>query len=67
MWSMSKIVAASTSLKGSAANIGARELASVCSQIEEAGRKGNLDEASQLLSVATTELDRVRSALESLR
>ena len=63
MWSMSKIVAASTSLKGSASNVGARDLAGVCGQIEVAGRNGVLDEAGELVKQARKELERVSQAL----
>ncbi len=63
MWSMSKIVAAATSLKGSSSNIGAKDLATLCGQIEMAGRSGALDEVGQLVKQASQELDRVRQAL----
>jgi CheY-like chemotaxis protein/HPt (histidine-containing phosphotransfer) domain-containing protein len=63
MWSMSKIVAAATSLKGSSSNIGARDLAAVSGRIEQAARNGVLDEAGALLQEATDELERVRLAL----
>jgi len=66
MWSMSKVVAAATSLKGSSSNIGAHELARVCGQIEQAGRNGVLDEAGALLTQASEELERVREALSKV-
>jgi CheY-like chemotaxis protein len=66
IWSMSKIVAAATSLKGSASNIGARELAAVSTQIEQAGRDGLLHEAQALLPKAVAELERVREALDKV-
>jgi CheY-like chemotaxis protein len=63
MWSMSKIVAAATSLKGSSSNIGARDLARLCGEIELAGRDGAMDEVGQLAGQAGQELERVRQAL----
>jgi len=66
MWSMSKIVAASTSLKGSASNLGAKELASLCGTMEVAGRNGALDEVGLLLAKSQSELERVRQAIEKL-
>jgi len=64
MWSMSKIVAASTSLKGSASNLGAKELAALCGEMEKAARQGALDEVAQHLDLAREELERVRLALD---
>lgn len=66
MWSISKIVAAATSLKGSAANLGARDLAGICGEMEEASRRGNLEEVRDPLERAHVELERVREALKSL-
>jgi CheY-like chemotaxis protein len=64
MWSMSKIVAAATNLRGSASNLGARQLAMLCGQMETAARQGALDEVGQLLGQAREELQRVRLALD---
>lgn len=66
MWSMSKIVAAATSLKGSASNLGARGLTGLCTRIEHCGRAGLLDEVSQLLAEAEAEYERVKQALEKI-
>jgi HPt (histidine-containing phosphotransfer) domain-containing protein len=66
IWSMSKIVAAATSLKGSAGNLGARTLATICAQLEDAARAGDLEAAAQVRQRAVTELVRVRGALEKL-
>jgi CheY-like chemotaxis protein len=66
MWSMSKIVAAATSLKGSCSNLGAQDLAVICGNIETSGRDGALDEIDPLLQQAREELERVRAALEQV-
>jgi CheY-like chemotaxis protein len=66
MWSMSKIVAASTGLKGSASNLGAHELATICGHLEKAGRNGALDEAGEWLKQGREELERVSLALEKV-
>jgi CheY-like chemotaxis protein len=66
MWSLSKIVAASTSLKGSAGNLGARQLVVLCGQMETAARQGALDEVGTLVQQAREELERVRLALDKV-
>lgn len=66
MWSMSKIVAASTSLKGSASNVGARDLASLSGRMEEAARDGALEDVGLLLDQAREELERVSRALKEV-
>jgi len=55
---------AAHSIKGSASNLGARRLASVCSRIETAARQNDLAAAGQLLDDLDNEFARVRFVLE---
>ena len=56
---------ASHSLKGSSSNLGARRLASVCSQVEKLSKNGEIDEAVALLSQVADEFHLVREALQA--
>jgi len=56
--------AAAHSLKGSAANLGAKPLASLCQRLEAAGKAGSLDAAEVLLEAIRTEAERARLRLE---
>jgi HPt (histidine-containing phosphotransfer) domain-containing protein len=58
------IVAAAHSLKGSAANLGARPLAALCQQLEAAGKAGSLEGAELLLDAIRTESTVARTRLE---
>ena len=55
--------AAAHSLKGAAANLGARALADACSELERQGRDGELAGAPALLEVVQTQYRRVHNAL----
>jgi len=65
--SLARFISAGTSLKGSASNLGARNLAALCDEIEQAARNWSLDDALPLLDRARQEFARVRSALEKIR
>lgn len=54
-------------LKSSSATIGALGLADLCKTLEEIGRTGMLDTAEANLSLAATEYERVRGALQMKR
>ena len=51
------------SLRGSAANLGAERLATLCGEIEVAGRRGDLVAAGAFASQLDPEAERVRLAL----
>ncbi len=51
------------SVKGSASNLGARRLSSLCAEVEQCAVAGLLDEVPPLLAQASEEFDRVCSAL----
>ena len=51
-------------LKGGAANLGAKALATRAQEIERCGREGDLDQAEALVAALSTECDRVTAALE---
>ncbi len=65
--SMATVMNAATTLKGSAANLGARNLAALCDEIEQAARTWTLAEAQPLIERARQELERVQSALNRLK
>jgi HPt (histidine-containing phosphotransfer) domain-containing protein len=56
--------AAAHSLKGGAANLGARPLAALCEQLEVTGKAGSLEAAELLLDAIRTESTRARTRLE---
>jgi CheY-like chemotaxis protein len=51
-------------LKGAAANLGARQLAALCQELEQRGRAGTTEGARELLAKIETEYPRVVRALE---
>jgi CheY-like chemotaxis protein len=61
---MSATLDAASSLKGNAANLGARRLTGLCAEIEEQARAGTLEEATPILEQAKAEFTRVQFALE---
>ena len=56
---------AAHAMKGSSANLGAPRLATLCAELEDAGRSHDLAPAAQTLSLLTAELDRVRTAFRA--
>lgn len=61
-----EIERASHSLKGGSANLGAKLLSDVCSQLEECARENRLNEAPRLVEELDAEYSRVRIAFEKL-
>ncbi len=57
---------AAHSFKGSCGNIGAQRLAEMCSQVEEAGRKGALENVSELVEHIAQEFEEVKKLMEAL-
>ncbi len=53
------------SLKGSSASMGARRMAEICSELQEAGVSGDLSHAPELLERLEEEFGSVRPALEA--
>ena len=64
---LSRTISAATSLKGSSSNLGARNLAALCDEIEQVAKASPLAEAKPLIDRARQEFARVRLALERLR
>jgi CheY-like chemotaxis protein len=67
MTAMARTISAATALKGSAGNLGARTLAALCDEIEQAAKAGFLADAVPVLNKARQEFARVRDALDQLR
>ena len=67
MTAMARIVSAATALKGSAGNLGARSLAALCDEIEQAAKAGFLADAEPVLDKATAEFARVRGTLDKIK
>jgi CheY-like chemotaxis protein/HPt (histidine-containing phosphotransfer) domain-containing protein len=65
--SLARTLSASTSLKGSAGNLGARNLAALCDEIEQVAKMALLADAAPVLDKAREEFARVRDALEKLK
>jgi CheY-like chemotaxis protein len=65
--SLSRTLSAATSLKGSASNLGARNLAALCDEIEQTARKWSLADVLPLIERTQLELTRVRDALEKIK
>ena len=54
-------------LKSNARNFGATELATLCQEVENCAKNGELEGAEELLAQIEAEYDTVRIALETLR
>lgn len=65
--SLARAISAATSLKGSAGNLGARNLAALCDEIEQIAKNWPLNEALPLIERARQELGRVHIALGKVR
>jgi CheY-like chemotaxis protein len=65
--SLASFINAVTTLKGDSANLGARNLAALCEEIEQAARSWTLAEAQPLMERARQEFKRVETALGQLR
>ncbi len=65
--SLTQTIGAATALKGSASNLGARNLAALCDEIEQAAKTAPLIEAKPLLDRARQEYALVRQTLEGIK
>jgi CheY-like chemotaxis protein len=65
--SLARTISAATRLKGSAGNLGARNLAALCDEIEQTARNWSLAEVLPLVDRARQELERARGALEAIK
>lgn len=65
--SLSRTFSAAARLKGSASNLGARNLAALCDEIEQTARNWSLADVPPLLERTWQELGRVRDALEKIK
>lgn len=67
IWSLSRTISAATALKGSASNLGARNLAALCDEIEMTAKTWMLSDILPVIERAREELARVRFALEKIK
>ena len=67
IWSLSRTIGAATALKGSAGNLGARNLAALCDEIEMTAKTWMLEDTLPIIERAREELVRVRAALEKIK
>jgi len=65
--SLAKVLSASTSLKGSAFNLGARSLAAMCDEIEQGAKNWTMEEVLPLIQRARQEFARTREALMKIK
>ncbi len=65
--SLSRTISAATALKGSAGNLGARNLAALCDEIEQTAKTWMLADVPPLIERAREEFIRVRVALERIK
>ena len=65
--SLSRTISAAISLKGSAGNLGARNLAALCDEIEQAVKTWMMADVQPLIERAREEFSRVRAALERIK
>jgi HPt (histidine-containing phosphotransfer) domain-containing protein len=65
--SLAHTLGAATSLKGSASNLGARNLAAICDEMVQTAKNWSLAEVLPLLERARQELARVQAALETIK
>lgn len=67
MSSLSRTISAAAALKGSAGNLGARNLAALCDEIEQTAKTWILSDAGPLIERARAEFRRVQAALERIK
>jgi CheY-like chemotaxis protein len=65
--SLARVVSAAAALKGSAGNLGARQLAALCEEIEQAARNWMLADTKPIIQRARLEFDRARAVLETIK
>ena len=64
--SLSRAISAATSPKGSSGNLGGRDLAALCDEIEQAAKNWSPEEAMPLVQRPRQGADRLRGALEKV-
>ena len=67
MTSLARVISAASALKGSAGDLGARNLAALSDEIVQAARIGLLADAQPVLGLAKEEFARVQDALEKIK
>ena len=67
MSALSRTISTATALKGSAGNLGARNLAALCDEIEQTAKTWMLADVQPLIERAREEFGRVRAALERIK
>ena len=65
--SLSRAISAATSPKGSSGNLGGRNLAALCDEIEQAAKNWSPEEAMPLVQRPRQGSDRLRGALEKVK
>jgi CheY-like chemotaxis protein len=65
--SLAVFINAAATLKGSSANLGARNLAALCEEIEQVARSSSLDDTQPVIDRARQELERVQTALTQVK
>jgi hypothetical protein len=64
---MARVVSAAAALKGSAGNLGARQLAALAEEIEQTARNWLLADTTPIIQRAREEFDRARAVLEKIK
>jgi len=65
--SLARVASAAAALKGSAGNLGARQLAALCEEIEQAARNWMLADTKPIIHRARQEFERARVVLETIK
>lgn len=65
--SVSRFTSAASALKGSAGNLGARNLAALCDEIEQMGRNWGLADTTPIIERAKEEFQRAKTVLEKIK
>ena len=65
--SLTRLVSAAAALKGSAGNLGARQLAALCEEIEQTARNWMLEDTKPVILRAREEFERARGVLEKIK
>jgi CheY-like chemotaxis protein len=65
--SLARAVSAAAALKGSAGNLGARQLAALCEEIEQTARNWMLADTQPVIQRAREEFERARTVLETIK
>ena len=65
--SLTRVASAAAALKGSAGNLGARQLAALCEEIEQTARNWLLPDTKPVIQRARQEFERARTVLEKIK